>query len=175
MVKKDICIGETPCEFVQIGIVVKDLDRTVKMLSEIFGMGPFRMITYPPGGPEEAGLTLRGEPAQFSHRLAFANLGPIELEIVQPLTGESTLTEFLDEHGEGIQHIRFNVDELQPVMDYLSTKGVQPLMAGNGIRQGTRWAHLDTADKVGFTVEIMNVLPNTDGRTPQVENEKVAE
>ena len=28
--------------FVQIGIVVRDLDRTVKALSEIFGIGPWR-------------------------------------------------------------------------------------------------------------------------------------
>jgi methylmalonyl-CoA/ethylmalonyl-CoA epimerase len=166
-------IGETPIEFVQIGVVVKDLESTVKALSEIFGLGPFQLITYPTDECEDAQLAFRGKPGNFRHRLAFARLGPIELEIAQPLNGESGLTEFLNEHGEGIQHIRFNVKELQPVIDHLAEKGIQPLMSGSGLRQGTRWVHLDTEKKVGFTIEIMNVLPNTDGRTPQIVNGKV--
>jgi hypothetical protein len=138
----------------------------VENLTEIFGLGPFRYITYPPDR-EDMHITHRGEPGDFSHRIAFTELGPVELEIVQPLTGESGLTEFLDEHGEGIQHIRFNVAEIEPVLDYLSGHGVEPLTSGAGLRPGTTWVHLDTADKVGFIIEIMNTLPGTDGRTPQ--------
>jgi methylmalonyl-CoA/ethylmalonyl-CoA epimerase len=151
---------------IQIGVVVRDLDRSVKYLSDVFGLGPFRYITYPPER-EDMETFYRGEPGDFSHRIAFTELGPVELEIVQPLTGESGLTEFLDEHGEGIQHIRFNVEELQPVLETLSGRGIEPLMSGSGLRPGTTWVHLDTADQVGFVIEIMNTLPGTDGRTPQ--------
>lgn len=152
--------------FVQIGVVVRDLDRTVKVLSEVFGLGPFRFITYP---TDRADLTTtyRGNPGQFSHRIAFTEIGPIELEIVQPLEGKSTLTEFLEEHGEGIQHIRFNVDDVQQVVDYLAGHGIEPAMSGAGLRPGTTWMHFDTADKVGFVIEVMNTLPGTDGRTPR--------
>jgi methylmalonyl-CoA/ethylmalonyl-CoA epimerase len=168
MSNKDLSLGGSPCEFVQIGIVVKDLDRTVKYLTEVFGLGPFRFITYPPADRDDMQLTYRGQASQFSHRLAFAQLGSIELELVQPLEGESGLTEFLRDHGEGLQHIRFNTPQLQPALDYLAGQGIQPLMSGAGIRPGTHWVHLDTADKVGFVVELMNVLPNTDGRTPMI-------
>ena len=101
--------NEAFSNMVQIGVIVRDLDRTVKFLSEVFGLGPFRYITYPPDR-DDMETTYRGEPGAYSHRIAFTELGPVELEIVQPLTGESGLTEFLEEHGEGIQHIRFNVD-----------------------------------------------------------------
>jgi methylmalonyl-CoA/ethylmalonyl-CoA epimerase len=168
-------LGGSPCEFVQIGVVVKDLDRTVKYLTEVFGLGPFRFITYPPADRDDMQLTYRGEARPFSHRLAFAQMGPIELELCQPLEGESGLTEFLREHGEGLQHIRFNTPQLQPALDYLAGKGVTQLMSGNGLRPGTQWVHLDTADQVGFVVEMMNVLPNTDGRTPQFVDGKVVE
>jgi methylmalonyl-CoA/ethylmalonyl-CoA epimerase len=151
---------------IQIGVVVRDLDRTVKYLTEIFGMGPFRYTNYPPDW-EDMDTNYRGEPGDFSHRIAFTELGPVELEIIQPLTGESGLTEFLAEHGEGIQHIRFNVAEVQPVLDYLSGHDIEPLTSGSGLRPGTTWVHLDTVDKVGFVIEIMNTLPGTDGRTPQ--------
>jgi catechol 2,3-dioxygenase-like lactoylglutathione lyase family enzyme len=152
--------------FVQIGVVVQDLDRTVKFLSEVLGLGPFRYTTYPPDR-DDMWTAYRGEPGAFTHRIAFADLGPVELEIVQPLTGASALTEFLDEHGEGIQHLRFNVDAVEPVIDYLAGQGIEPLMSGTGLRPGTTWVHFDTADQVGFVVEVMNPLPGTDGRTPK--------
>jgi methylmalonyl-CoA/ethylmalonyl-CoA epimerase len=163
-----VSLGGSPCEFVQIGIVVKDLDRAVKYLAEVFGLGPFRFMMYPPAGREDMQLAYRGQAGHFSHRLAFAQLGSIELEVVQPLEGESGLTEFLREHGEGLHHIRFNTPQLQPALDYLSGKGVQPIMSGSGIRPGTQWVHFDTADQAGFVIELMNVLPNTDGRTPDI-------
>lgn len=156
--------------FVQIGVVVRDLDRTVKVLSEVFGFGPFRFITYPTDRADMK-TTYRGQPGQFSHRIAFTEIGPIELEIVEPLTGNSTLTEFLEEHGEGIQHIRFNVDDVQQVVDYLAGYGIEPAMSGAGLRPGTTWMHLDTSETVGFVIEIMNVLSGSDGRTPQVLDE----
>ena len=51
-------------------------------------------------------------------------------------------------------------------MAHLAAHDVGTLMSGSGIRPGTHWIHLDTEDKVGFIVEIMNVLPGTSGRTP---------
>ena len=173
MSNTELHIGPAPCEFVQIGIVVKDLDRTVKYLSEVFGLGPFRFISYPPEGRDDIQLRYRGETGHFSHRLAFAQLGPVELELAQPLEGDSGLTEFLNQHGEGIHHIRFNTPELEAALDHLAGKGVVPLMGGGGLRPGTQWVHLDTAAEAGFIIELMNVLPNTDGRTPQILDGKV--
>ena len=160
-------------DFVQIGIIVRDLDETVRKLTEIFGLGPFRTITYPPADRTDIALTYRGEPGHFSHRIAFAELGSIELEIVQPLEGESGLTEFLEQHGEGIHHIRFNVPELEPVLAYLGGQGINPLMTGSGLRPGTRWVMLDTAEQIGFVVEVMNKLPGAEGRTPQIVDGRV--
>jgi hypothetical protein len=64
-------------------------------------------------------------------------------------------------------YIRFNVDDLQPVLDYVKTHGIKVLVSGTGLRPGTTWVHLDTADRAGFVIELMNVLPGTSGRTPQ--------
>ena len=160
-------------DFVQIGVIVQDLDRTLQVLSDVFGLGPFRTITYPPADRDDIQLTFHGEPAHFSHRIAFAELGPIELEVIQPLTGESGLTEFLAQHGEGIHHIRFNVTNLESALDYLADHDIRPVTTGPGLRPGTQWVHLDTESKIGFTIEIVKVLPGTTGRTPDIADGKV--
>ncbi len=164
----ELHIANIPCELVQIGVVVRDMDRTVKYLTEVFGLGPFQFVTYPPEGREDMQLSYRGEVGHFSHRLAYAQLGSIELELVQPLEGESLFAEFLREHGEGIQHIRFNTADLQPLLTYLSGKGVEPLMSGSSRRPGTRWVLMDTAAQAGFVMELRNVLPGVNGHTPLI-------
>jgi catechol 2,3-dioxygenase-like lactoylglutathione lyase family enzyme len=153
----DLAARQAFRECIQIGVVVRDLDRAVRFLSEVFGFGPWRMVTYPPQDRSDVPRTYRGQQAEFSHRIAFTSLGRVELELVEPLEGDSLLSEFLERHGEGLQHIRFNVPELEPVLAYLRRQGVEPLMTGAGLRPGTTWAHLDTAGQAGFTIEIMNV------------------
>jgi hypothetical protein len=160
-------------DFVQIGAVVEDIDRTVQALSDIFGIGPFRVIMWPPKDRDDIHREYYGEPASFTARMAFAELGAIELELIQPISGGSIWSDFLKEHGEGIHHIRFNVSNTKPVIAYLSDHGIGVSQSGSGLRPGTHWANLTTRDKVGFTIEIMNALPGTDGRTPQIIDGKV--
>lgn len=162
-------------DFVQIGVVVRDIDRTMQALTEVFGIGPFRTITYPPADRPDVERFYRGEPGDFRYRLAFAELGPVELELVQPLEGGSIWADFLKEHGEGIHHIRFNVPDVHEVIEYLAGHDIEVSMMGSGLRPGTTFANFETEDRVGFTVEVMNPVPGTDGRTPQIVGGKVIE
>lgn len=160
-------------DFVQIGAVVEDVDRAIKALSEIFGIGPFRVITWPPEDRTNIKREYRGEPGNFTARMAFTEMGPVELELIQPLEGESIWADFLETHGEGIHHIRFNVSDIDPVIARLEDHGITVSQSGSGLRPGTTWANLATEEEVGFTIEIMNALPGTGGRTPQIVDGKV--
>jgi methylmalonyl-CoA/ethylmalonyl-CoA epimerase len=154
--------------FVQVGIVVMDIERSIRNLSKIFGIEPFRVIDWPPMDREDIERFYYGEPSVFTARMAFAELGPIELELIQPLEGESIWADFLQTHGEGIHHIRFNVDEIEGVINYLSEHGVESAQHGSGLRPGTKWVNFNTQDIIGFTIEVMNAIPGTDGRTPKI-------
>jgi methylmalonyl-CoA/ethylmalonyl-CoA epimerase len=155
-------------DFVQIGVVVRDLERAKAALTEIFGIGPFRTIDWPPADRADIERYYYGEPGEFSARMAFTELGPVELELIQPLEGESIWADFLRDRGEGIHHIRFNVADIQPVIEYLGGHGIQAAQMGSGLRPGTTWANFDTQSQVGFIIEAMNALPGSDGRTPQI-------
>lgn len=160
-------------DVVQIGVVVKDLDKSIQALGDIFGIGPFRTIDWPPAGRTDIEKFYYGQPADFTARMAFTELGPVELELIQPVSGRSIWADFLDQHGEGIHHIRFNLEDLEPVLEYLAGHNIQVAQMGSGLRPGTIWANLDTETTVGFTIEIMKALPGTSGRTPQIRDGKV--
>jgi methylmalonyl-CoA/ethylmalonyl-CoA epimerase len=162
-------------KFVQIGVVVADLEQSIHHLTEIFGIGPFRVIDWPPEGRTDIQKFYYGQPGNFSARMAFTELGPVELELIQPLSGESIWADFLREHGGGLHHLRFNVDALEPVQDYLALNGIAPAQHGSGIRPGTTWMNFASEEKVGFIIEVMKTLPGTDGRTPQIVSGKVIE
>lgn len=162
-------------KFVQIGVVVADLDKAMRNLSEIFGIGPFRFLDWPPPGREGIQRYYHGQPAEFTARMAFTELGSVELELIQPMEGKSIWADFLRERGEGIHHIRFNVDEIETVQEYLNSHEILPAQSGEGIRTGTVWMNFASQDKVGFIVEVMKTLPGTDGRTPQIVAGKVIE
>jgi hypothetical protein len=159
--------------FVQIGVVVADIDQTIRYLGEIFNIGPFRIIDWPPDGRTDIQKFYHGKPGDFAARMAFTELGPVELELIQPLHGNSIWADFLRDHGGGIHHLRFNVENIAPVQEYLAENGIESAQHGSGIRPGTNWMNFSSEEKIGFVIEIMNVLPGTDGRTPKIVEGKV--
>jgi catechol 2,3-dioxygenase-like lactoylglutathione lyase family enzyme len=160
-------------DFVQIGVVVADLDKSMQALTDIFGIGPWRSIVWPPPDRTDIERYYFGEPREFTARMAFTELGPIELELIQPLDNVSIWADFLRDQGGGIHHIRFNVPDLGPVIEYLDGQGIQAAQTGSGLRPGTNWANFDSAGMVGFVIEAMNVVPGTSGRTPEFSDGKV--
>ena len=159
---------------VQIGAVVADLDKAMQGLTAVFGIGPFRVIDWPPAGREDMGRQYFGEPSDFTARMAFTEVGPVELELIQPVSGRSIWADFLEEHGPGLHHVRFNVDDIKLVVRYVSDQGIGVTQSAHGIRPGTEWANFDTVSQIGFTIEIMQVVAGTDGRTPTIVGGKVA-
>jgi methylmalonyl-CoA/ethylmalonyl-CoA epimerase len=158
---------------VQIGIVVRDLEKTIRLLSSMFGLGPFQFIEWP--DRPESKFYYRGEEKHIKLRQAFLQIGPLEFEFVQPLEGDdNAYLEFLREKGEGIHHVLFEVEDLEKVVNTLSEEAINILQSGTGIRPGTRWALLDTQDLVGFLIELRHRAPGSDG-TSIPKNAKVSE
>ena len=48
---------------------------------------------------------LRGKLVEHSFIAAIASVGDVELELIQPLCGESLYAEHLAQHGEGLHHV----------------------------------------------------------------------
>ena len=51
--------------------------------------------------------------------------GGAAVELLEPLTGESPISKFLEKRGEGIHHICFLVDDIEAALERLKKEGVR--------------------------------------------------
>jgi methylmalonyl-CoA/ethylmalonyl-CoA epimerase len=107
----------------QVGIVVGDIEKTAAFYYSTFGIGPFAIV------PEVKfeGVILRGSPTNAKIKVAFAQSGPLQIELIQPLEGENIYTEFLDTKGEGLHHLGFQVDDFDSMLAEFKSKGIEPV------------------------------------------------
>lgn len=143
---------------VQVGIVVRDAATTAQAWVERFKLDPPYIVDWPPPDHNLEGTrTYHGQPGTFRMRLAFIETGPVQIEFIEPLEGENIYADFLAEHGEGIHHILFEVDDPQAVATGLGVKILQS--GGSILRPGALWAYLDTQDILGCIIELKSKQP----------------
>jgi catechol 2,3-dioxygenase-like lactoylglutathione lyase family enzyme len=135
----------------QIGLVVRDIKRTAKVYADLFGMDvPEVIITDP---EESAHTKFRGASTPARARLAFFRMGQVSLELIEPVGEPSTWKEFLDEHGEGVHHIAFQIQGMERVLTFLKGKGIPAIQSGD--YTGGRYAYVDSASSIGVIVELL--------------------
>jgi len=146
----------------QIGIVVTDAAKTAKRYSEIFGIGPWYFIDAAPQDFILHGETYRN--AETGLRLALANMGKMQIELIEPQYGHSTHMSFLQEKGEGIHHVSFGVvNDHNQIVTNLTEQGVGIEMQGLSGDTGT-FTYLATQEKLGTIYEVVNpIISGTGG------------
>jgi methylmalonyl-CoA/ethylmalonyl-CoA epimerase len=135
-------------KLVQLGIVVRDVNKTIERLQS-YGFGPFESRTLPPDREE----WYRGKPFLLDVKISMAKLGDVQLELIQPTEGESLHKEFLDQKGEGIQHVMFAVDDFEREVEALTKKGADVVLKAR-MPGGRTIAYLDL-DAGGLVVELV--------------------
>ena len=120
-----------------IGVVVKEMDKTIEFLSSIWGLGPWETFEYAPHQDE----LLVGKP--FRQKVAQAKLGSTALELIEQLEGGGPWPEFLESKGEGLHHIAFTISNYDKMVARLEGQGAK--MIAGGTFQGKRWCYFVTA------------------------------
>jgi catechol 2,3-dioxygenase-like lactoylglutathione lyase family enzyme len=127
----------------QVSFVVRDLDASLPAFTALFG--PFRVV-------EGSGVRtwLRGREVDPSYRLAFGMSGDMEIELVEIREGETVHTEHLVRHGEGIQHVRWKVDDVDATRERMEAAGLTTVFWGEG--PGVKFAYLEMPETLGYTM-----------------------
>lgn len=110
-----------------LGVIVSDLDGAVRSFTEHLGLELDHVEQY-------------GDELD----IAFLPCGETLVELIKPRTNRGSNAKYLEEHGPGIQHVAFEVNDLDAALAELSGRGVETLsdgpMPGAG---GMRIAFLD--------------------------------
>ena len=137
-------------KIMQVGIVAKDLEKSVKQYYHFFGVGPWDIYEY--GPPRMTECTYRGRPTDWSALIGFCWTGDIQLELIQPLKGPNIYFEHLENKGEGLHHIKERVDNCQEVVEEYKKKGVPVIQSGKF--GGGEFYYFDTVPMLGILYEI---------------------
>ena len=78
-----------------------------------------------------------------------------KIELLDALSDDSPISKFLENRGEGIHHIAFKVDKLQPALDYLKSNGIQLIDTSPRVgAEGLLIAFLHPKSTHGILVEL---------------------
>lgn len=135
----------------QVGIIVRDIETKARAWSEILGLPmPDIIIT---DTVDKAQTEYNGKPTTARAKLAFFHMGQLDVELIEPIDGPSTWKDQLDQHGDRLHHIAFEIKDMQEKIAYLDSKGI-PLVQ-RGEYTGGRYAYLDGAAQLGTVLELL--------------------
>jgi methylmalonyl-CoA/ethylmalonyl-CoA epimerase len=127
-----------------IGFVVKDVETVMEAWSAMLGVGPWTVH-------ETEGKDGEGNP--FRVKLAFAYLGELELELIEPAAGKFLHADYLAEVGEGIHHLGIAVEDVEAETAKMVAAGAETILHSPGAYSYQRFA-----EDGGVIFELMNKL-----------------
>jgi len=135
----------------QVGIIVRDIESKARAWSEILGLPePDIIIT---DSVEKTRAEYKGRPLAGRARLAFFQMGQVTVELIEPVDGPSTWKDQLDEHGDSLHHIAFDIEGMKEKTDYLNSQGVPLIQKGE--YEGGRYAYFDGVTRLGTIIELL--------------------
>ena len=139
----------------QVGMVVRDLQSTMRHFHEQFNVGGWRLYTYKPPLVKE--MTYRGKRQDYAMRIAITMVGPLMLELIQSLQGPNIYEEFLAAGHEGQHHLGIVVPEFGEGVRRFQALGYELIQSGRGFgADGSGgFAYFDTTAAVGTILEVI--------------------
>jgi methylmalonyl-CoA/ethylmalonyl-CoA epimerase len=125
-----------------VGIAVADLDEAVTFYREMYGMELAHEEANEEQGVREAMMSVGGS-GSF-------------IQLLAPLTPESTIARFLDRSGPGVQQVAYRVDDIEAACEVLRGRGLRLLY--DEPRRGTsnsRVNFIHPKDAGGVLVELV--------------------
>jgi len=122
-----------------IGVAVRDAEPVIKLYRDVLGL------------KLEADEVVKEQKV----RTIFLPVGDTEIELLESTESDGPVAKFLETKGEGIQHIAFQVEDLDGALKELEAKGVRLIdkvpRIGAG---GKRIAFVHPKDTFGVLLEL---------------------
>jgi hypothetical protein len=148
---------------IQVCVVTRNFRRTLEGFVNL-GIGPWAVRTV---DASSLRATYRCRPADFTARLCLAHGPNMIWEVVEPLLGRSVYADFLERHGEGVQHLAFDcngIDYDERVRQF-EERGYPAIMHGT-IFGGIDFHYFAAEGDLRTTVEIFRIPPGYEFPAP---------
>jgi methylmalonyl-CoA/ethylmalonyl-CoA epimerase len=125
-----------------VGVAVPDLDAAIEFYARVFGMRCVHTEVNEEQGVREAMLAVGS--------------GADRLQLLAPLSSDSTIARFLDRHGPGLQQIAYTVSDVAAAADAIRARGLRVLY--DEARRGTAGSRVNFVhpkDCGGVLVELV--------------------
>ena len=132
-----------------VGVAVADLDEAIDFYTRIFGMRCVHEETNEDQGVREAMMSVGPSPAGGC------------VQLLAPLTPDSTIAKFLDRSGPGVQQVAYTVADVDAASAALRERGVRLLY--DEARRGTAGSRINFVhpkDAGGVLVELVEPAPS---------------
>ena len=130
-----------------VGIAVPDLDAAIEHYTSAYGMTCVHQEVNEEQGVREAMMAV-GDSGSF-------------LQLLAPLSPDSTIGRFLDKSGPGIQQMAYRVDSIDEVSDHLRSQGMKLLYdAPKKGTAGSRVNFVHPKSAGGVLVELVEPAPD---------------
>lgn len=139
---------------VQVAIVTRDIEASARRWAAVLGLPEPSITMTRPG--EEVKVVYKGRPSSGRAKLAFFRLGQVVLELIEPVGGDTSWRQFLDEHGEGVQHLGFQVEQLDQAIARAAQMGMPVLHRGRYDRDNGDYVYIDSEKQLGVTIEFLH-------------------
>jgi methylmalonyl-CoA/ethylmalonyl-CoA epimerase len=139
-------------DIIQVGHVVRDLDKTMKYYWDAFRIGPWDVYTFDPTAVRES--MVRGKPSAHTYLVAATWLTEMQLELMQPLTGRSIYDEHLEKKGEGLHHLKVYYPDCREAIEKFHAQGISVIQSGK--IDNDEFYYLDTEKTLGYVIEVGN-------------------
>jgi len=134
-----------------LGLSVKDMDEAVSYFEALGGKAADRPAFLLDSANFDNLKTYgKTDAPPWKIKIKMLDMGPLTLELTEPVDGGNWNETFMDEHGEGPNHIAFIVDDLAKEVAELEAKGVPAMYYLSG-----RYAYMDARKVGGLVIELM--------------------
>jgi hypothetical protein len=133
----------------QLSFAVPSVDDALPRYQAMFG-GEFTTMDVP--GMD---VVVRGRPERVSLRLGFGSTAGLEVELVEVVSGDWPTVPWIAEHGEGLHHVRYPVDDFAGTCADMQASGCTLLMEGHS--GSVSFGYLEVPALNGMVIELIQM------------------
>ncbi len=128
-----------------VGVAVRDLDSSVKLFSKLFQVSDIPRETV---GDQRVSI-------------GFFHLGGASVELTGATTPDSPIARYIEQRGEGVHHLSFEVDDIRAEIARLKSEGFRMIDEEPRLGAGGYWiAFIHPKSTNGVLIEISQKVNN---------------